>query len=186
MLCKTLDGLLIEAFEKNKAVMCFLKKFNQLLLITKKSLLWFNKDESNKVSKASDEVCERASSFPLWERLQFIPCSSFPAGGVAEASSPCSTSSGLSFSYLTNLLCERHIKASPDFAERILGDHQHSLHDELSNARSNTSTRSRFKLLPSKTVEYWNSILPALSRLLVDRNAKLNHYLQNLPWTYMY
>ncbi len=33
--------------------------------------------------------------------------------------------SGLSFSYLKNLVCERHIKASSDFAERILGGHQH-------------------------------------------------------------
>ncbi len=33
--------------------------------------------------------------------------------------------SGLSSSYLTNLHCERHIKASSDFAERIRGDHQH-------------------------------------------------------------
>ncbi len=31
--------------------------------------------------------------------------------------------SGLSFSYLTNLPCERHINASSDFAARILGDH---------------------------------------------------------------
>ncbi len=88
--------------------------------------------------------------------------------------------SGLSFSYLTNLLCERHIKASSDFVERILGDHLHPLHDELSKARSHTSTRSRFKLLPSKTAANRNSVLPALSRLLVDRNAELNHYLQNL------
>ncbi len=56
--------------------------------------------------------------------------------------------SGLSFSYLTNLHCKRHTKASSDFAERILGDHQYSLHDGLSKARSHTSTRSRFKLLP--------------------------------------
>ncbi len=61
-------------------------------------------------------------------------------------------SSGLSFSYLTNLLSERHIKASSDFAERILGDHHHSLHDELSKARSHTSTRSRFKLLLSNRI----------------------------------
>ncbi len=45
------------------------------------------------------------------------------------------TESSLSFSYLTNLLCERHIKASSDLAERILEDHHHSLHDELSKAR---------------------------------------------------
>ncbi len=88
--------------------------------------------------------------------------------------------SGLSFSYLTNLVCERHIKALFNFEERILGDHQHPLQDYLSQARSHTSTRSRFKLLPSKTAAYRNSVLPASSRLLVDRNADLNHYLQNL------
>ncbi len=55
----------------------------------------------------------------------------------------------LNFSYLTNLICERHIKASSDFAERILGDHQHPLHDDLSKARSHASTGSRFKLLSS-------------------------------------
>ncbi len=87
---------------------------------------------------------------------------------------------GLKFSYLTNLLCERHIKASSGFAERILGDHHHPLHDELSKARSYTSTRSRFKLLPSKTAACRKSVLPALTRLLVDRNAELKHYLQNL------
>ncbi len=69
--------------------------------------------------------------------------------------------SGLSFSYLTNLLCECHIKASSDI-------------------------KSHFKLLPSKTAAYRNSVLPALSQLLVDRNAELNHYLQNLSSAYMY
>ncbi len=88
--------------------------------------------------------------------------------------------SGLSFSNLTNLLCERHFKSSSDFAVRNFGDHQHPLHNELSKARSHTSTRSRLKLLPSKTAAYRNSVLPALSRLLVDRNAELNHSLQNL------
>ncbi len=88
---------------------------------------------------------------------------------------------GLSFSYLTNLVCERHIKASSDFAERILADNsEHPLHEELSKARSHTCTRSRFKLLPSKTAAYRNSVLPALSRLLVDRNAELNYYMQEL------
>ncbi len=65
---------------------------------------------------------------------------------------------GQGFSYLTNLLCERHIKASSDFAERALGDHQHPLHDELSKARSHTSTRSCFKLLPSKTAPHLSSL----------------------------
>ncbi len=81
---------------------------------------------------------------------------------------------GLSFSCLTNLVCERHIKASPDFAARILADSEHPLHEELSKARSHTSTRSSFKLLPSKTAAHRNSVLPSLALLLVERNATLN------------
>ncbi len=42
-----------------------------------------------------------------------------------------SNACGLSFSHLTNLVCERHIKASSDFAERILADSEHPLHEEL-------------------------------------------------------
>ncbi len=87
---------------------------------------------------------------------------------------------GLSFSYLTNLVCQRHIKASSDFAARILADSEHPLHEELSKARSHTSTRSRFNLFPLKTAAYRNSVLPALSRLLVDLNAELNYYIQEL------
>ncbi len=86
---------------------------------------------------------------------------------------------GLSFSYLTNLVCKRHIKAPSDFAERILANSVHPLHEELSKARSHTSTRCRFKLPPSKTAAYRNSVLTALSRLLVDRNAELNYYIQD-------
>ncbi len=80
----------------------------------------------------------------------------------------------------SHLVCERHIKASSDFAERILADSEHPLHEELSKARSHTSTRSRFKQLPSKTAAYRNSVLPALSRLLVNRNAELNYYIQEM------
>ncbi len=54
---------------------------------------------------------------------------------------------GLGFNYLTNLVCERHIKASTDLAARVLADSEHPLNEELSKARSHTSTRSRFKLL---------------------------------------
>ncbi len=72
------------------------------------------------------------------------------------------------------------IKASSDFAARVPADSEHPLHEELSKTRSHTSTRSRFILLPSKTAAYRNSVLPALSRLLVDRNAELNYYIQEL------
>ncbi len=86
----------------------------------------------------------------------------------------------MSFSYLTNRVGERHIKASSDFATRIPGDHQHPLHDDISKARLHTLTRSRFELLPSKPDAYRNSVLPMLSRLLVNRNVVLNYYMQNM------
>ncbi len=50
---------------------------------------------------------------------------------------------------------------------------------------SHISTRSRFKLLPSKTTACWNSILSALPRLLDDQNVKLNYNLQEL-FLYIY
>ncbi len=56
----------------------------------------------------------------------------------------------LSFSHLTNRVCERHIKASCDFAERILADSEHPLHEELSKTRSHTSTRSRLNCFPRR------------------------------------
>ncbi len=37
---------------------------------------------------------------------------------------------GLSFNYLTNRVCERHIKVSSDFAERIPADSEHPLREE--------------------------------------------------------
>ncbi len=81
---------------------------------------------------------------------------------------------GLSFSYTTNLVRETPIKASSDFAARILGDQQHLPHEDLSKAKS------RFKLLPSKTDAYRTSTLPALSRVLVDRGAELSNYTQEV------
>ncbi len=85
---------------------------------------------------------------------------------------------GLSFSYLTNLVCERHIKASSDFAAQIPVDSEHPLHEELSKARSHTFIRSRFKTSACR-----NSVLPALSRLLVNRNSELSCYIQELSWS---
>ncbi len=78
------------------------------------------------------------------------------------------------------LLCEQHIKATSDFAARSLGNLQRPLHKDMSKARSYTSATSRFKLLPSTTTAYWNSVLPALSRCLVDRNVEQGYYLQEL------
>ncbi len=37
-----------------------------------------------------------------------------------------------------NLVCERHIKAFPEFKTRIIGDHQYPLHEDLLKARSYT------------------------------------------------
>ncbi len=90
------------------------------------------------------------------------------------------SSSVVCISYHTSLVCESHIKVSSDFAARILADNQHSLYEELLKVRLHTSTRIRFKLLPSKTAAYRNSVLPAQSRLLVDRKTELNYYIQGL------
>ncbi len=76
----------------------------------------------------------------------------------------------------------RHIKASSDFAARILADKQHPLYEELSKEKSHTSTKSSFKLLPSKTYACRSSFLPAQSRLWVDWNAELNMYIQERSW----
>ncbi len=72
------------------------------------------------------------------------------------------------FSYLKNLVLERHIMLSYDFAARIHRDHQHPLHEDLSKARSlHNPTRSHFKLSPSSTTAYRTSVFPALSRFPV-------------------
>ncbi len=41
-------------------------------------------------------------------------------------------------------------------------------------------TRGRFRALPSKTTAYQDSVLPALSRLLVDHNTDFGYYPQAL------
>ena len=50
----------------------------------------------------------------------------------------------------------------------ILTDTSHPLHTDLSKAVSTSSTRANFKLLFSRTTSYRNSVLPYLSRLLVN------------------
>ncbi len=75
-------------------------------------------------------------------------------------------------------VCQRHIKTSSDFAARIFED--------LSKVKAYTSARSHFKLLPSTTTAYRSSVLPARSRLLVDRNAELSYNLQGLSSPFLY
>ncbi len=57
-------------------------------------------------------------------------------------------------------------------------NNQHPLYAEILKTKSHTSTRSHFRLLPSKTAVYWNSVLPALSQLLAERNAEMNYHIQ--------
>ncbi len=73
-------------------------------------------------------------------------------------------------------------KATSDSVVRILGDHQHPLQKGISKTRPLTSTRSRFELFPLKNGACRRSVLPALSRLLIDRNAELNYYTQEPSW----
>ncbi len=78
----------------------------------------------------------------------------------------------LNFSFLKNLGHEHHIKASLDFVTRILGEHHHLLH------KDKVIHLHLFKLLIPKATAYLNSVLPAVSRLLADRNAWVDYYLQ--------
>ncbi len=74
---------------------------------------------------------------------------------------------GLRFSFLINLVCELHNKASTDFVVRSLGE-------------AEVSIRSGFTLHPSKTVAYQNSVLLGLYRFLVDLNSWMNYYLEDV------
>ncbi len=77
---------------------------------------------------------------------------------------------GLSFSYLTNFVCNGHTKASSDVAARILGGPQHPLFN-------NKVTHAHRKPFQAATLK---DIYPAQSRFLVDRDAELNYYIQKL------
>ncbi len=59
-------------------------------------------------------------------------------------------------------------------------NNQHPLYAEISKAKPHASSRSHFRLLPSKNAAYRNSVLPALSQLLADRNAELKTFIQEL------
>ncbi len=74
---------------------------------------------------------------------------------------------------LTNRLLKHdsdHLKPSPEFVARILGDSQLPWPEDVSIAKSlHNSTRNYSELLPLKSIAYHNSVLPALWRFLVDR-----------------
>ncbi len=91
---------------------------------------------------------------------------------------------GLSFSYHTNLISERHIKVFSDIAARILGDHQHPLYLDLSKGRPYVTTRSRFKLQPSKTAACRKSVFPANSTWQ-KRRGKLLHAKADLMYIHL-
>ncbi|MBM6549375.1 hypothetical protein H7673_10995 [Streptococcus dysgalactiae subsp. equisimilis] len=76
--------------------------------------------------------------------------------------------SGISRVFLVDFLISKHFTACSQFSNKILTDTFHPLHTDLSKAVSTSSTRANFKLLFSRTTSYRNSVLPYLSRLLVN------------------
>ncbi len=71
-----------------------------------------------------------------------------------------SNACGLSFSCLTKLVCERHIKASSNFAERILADSEHPLHEELSMASLEDCSLSQLCSTVTVTAVGWPQRCP--------------------------
>ncbi len=81
--------------------------------------------------------------------------------------------------WLGSLVCDRHMKVSCGFEERILGGYRAApLQKYLSKALSHHATRDSFTLLPLKNTKYRSSVLLTLSRMLVDRTTYLGCYLQ--------
>ena len=76
-------------------------------------------------------------------------------------------------------LCRSHINSCEKFAHRILGDPSHPLHDPLSFCFSYPSTRSKFRLIPSRINMYRNSPVPYLARVLTDKSKVLDDLVRN-------
>lgn len=79
--------------------------------------------------------------------------------------------SGISRDKLVDFIVDKHFKACLKLSSKILTDHFHPLHNELSKAISTSCTRAKFKLMYSRTSSYHNSVLPYLSRFLVSPNT---------------
>ena len=77
--------------------------------------------------------------------------------------------SQVSLSALIGNICDRHIDACLKFADRIFSDSTHPLHLDLSACLSHPSTRSTYRLIPSRISVYRNSPVPYLARILTDK-----------------
>jgi hypothetical protein len=75
---------------------------------------------------------------------------------------------------LISRLCRIHIDSCEKFAHRILGDPSHPLYDPLSSCHSFHSTRSKFRLIPSRINVYRNSPVPYLARVLTNKSQLFN------------
>jgi hypothetical protein len=76
--------------------------------------------------------------------------------------------SGVSRKLLVETITIRHKRCCEQLSSKIISDSSHPLHKELSFAFSIPSTRSKYKLLASRTSIYRNSFLPYIARFLVS------------------
>ena len=76
---------------------------------------------------------------------------------------------------LIHTLYHKHITASVSFAEKILSDQTHPLHEDISRCRSHISIRSRFRLLPARINLYKTFVVIYLARILTDKDEALAH-----------
>ena len=81
---------------------------------------------------------------------------------------------------LISELCDQHIDSCESFAHKILSDHLHPLHSELSVCHSHPSTRSAFRLIPARINLYKNSPVPYLARVLTDKSRVISELRSNL------
>ena len=88
--------------------------------------------------------------------------------------------SGISETVLRDTIIQQHMKSSLKFAENILRDTSHPLHVPLNMCVSTSATRASFVILPARSRAYQCSVLPYLSRILVNSKRVEKDLRENL------
>jgi hypothetical protein len=88
--------------------------------------------------------------------------------------------SGIQYSDLINSLAEQHMDACQKLANRILSDNAHPLFPFISISLSSSSTRRNFNIIYARTANYRRSVVPALARILVNKEAEFQSFYDSL------
>ena len=91
-----------------------------------------------------------------------------------------SFSSGSPLSHIYDTIIKRHFDSCKALAIRILNDPKHPLHPELILSKSLRPLRRQYRLVPSRTTAFRNSVIPYLSRFLVSPDIVRNELQSNL------